>query len=233
MRELNECTAEVFRRSEKRIMERRKARNRILALCIPLCVIVIVWSAMILPDRMPAGTEKIPGVGDLYGGEADGSVGGPNDAPGDALDGVLGSRSSFSFSLTWNCYGVSSYDSATGKLVKTKDATYPDDFITNYQLTEAQKQRILDWILDLNVMSYPDRYDPHKGGLTSNPSMTLILSVKTDTIEKTITAADIALSYESGDPEGQKFLSVCKAIQDMLTETDAWKALPEYEFFYN
>lgn len=54
MRDLNECQAEVFRRSETRIKERRKARNRILALCIPLCLIVTVWSVMILPTMLPA-----------------------------------------------------------------------------------------------------------------------------------------------------------------------------------
>ncbi|MDO5124348.1 MAG: hypothetical protein Q4D44_06760 [Eubacteriales bacterium] len=54
MREINECTAEVFRRSEKRIKERKRNRNRILALCIPLCLIVTIWSVMILPAMMPA-----------------------------------------------------------------------------------------------------------------------------------------------------------------------------------
>lgn len=52
MRELNECTAEVFRRSEKRIEERKKNRNHILVLCIPLCLIVTVCSVMILPGLM-------------------------------------------------------------------------------------------------------------------------------------------------------------------------------------
>ena len=54
MREINECTAEVFRRSEKRIKERKRNRNRILAFFIPLCLIVTVWSIMILPAMMPA-----------------------------------------------------------------------------------------------------------------------------------------------------------------------------------
>ena len=54
MREINECTAEVFRRSENRIKERKRNRNRILAFCIPLCLIVTVWSIMILPAMMPA-----------------------------------------------------------------------------------------------------------------------------------------------------------------------------------
>lgn len=53
MRELNECTQEVFRRSEQRIKERRRTRSRVLALCIPVCLIVTVWSAAVLPSMMP------------------------------------------------------------------------------------------------------------------------------------------------------------------------------------
>jgi hypothetical protein len=63
--------------------------------------------------------------------------------------------------------------------------------------------------------------------------MTLILSVKSDTCQKTIAAEEIALSYESQDSDGQKFLNVCKGIRDVLTETEEWKSLPEYEFFYD
>ena len=54
MRNFEERKAEVFRRSEKRIKERKRNRNRILAFCIPLCLIVTVWSIMILPAMMPA-----------------------------------------------------------------------------------------------------------------------------------------------------------------------------------
>lgn len=70
MREINECTAEVFRRSEKRIKERKRNRNRILALCIPLCLIVTVWSIMILPAMMPANkSNNSAGEGmDMMGG---------------------------------------------------------------------------------------------------------------------------------------------------------------------
>lgn len=58
MREINECTAEVFRRSEKRIKERKRNRNRILALCIPLCLIVTVCSVTILPAMMSSMRTK-------------------------------------------------------------------------------------------------------------------------------------------------------------------------------
>ena len=57
MRELNECKAEVFRRSESRIQERKKIRNRVLAWCIPLCLIGTIWSVTILP-AMPSQERK-------------------------------------------------------------------------------------------------------------------------------------------------------------------------------
>lgn len=59
MREINECTAEVFRRSEKRIKERRRNRNRILTLCIPLCLMVTVWSVIILSAMLPVNNKSM------------------------------------------------------------------------------------------------------------------------------------------------------------------------------
>ena len=74
MREINECTAEVFRRSEKRIKERKRNRNRILAFCIPLCLIVTVWSIMILPAIMPANkSDNNAGEGMDIMGSVDGT----------------------------------------------------------------------------------------------------------------------------------------------------------------
>ena len=74
MREINECTAEVFRRSEKRIKERKRNRNRILAFCIPLCLIVTVWSIMILPAMMPASkSDSNAGEGMDIMGSVDGT----------------------------------------------------------------------------------------------------------------------------------------------------------------
>ncbi len=48
MRNLNECQAEVFRRSEIRIKARRQRRNRILMACIPLALCLAVSGAVIL-----------------------------------------------------------------------------------------------------------------------------------------------------------------------------------------
>ncbi len=136
----------------------------------------------------------------------------------------------FAFALTWNCYGISSYDSQTGKLVKTTDATTPDDYVTYYQLTDQDKEYIYNLIAPLDVNSYPEVYDPQNG--MSKPSMTLILTVYGNGTQKTIKAENIALSFISEDEKGQAFLSVCEAICNRLTATEEWKALPDYEMVY-
>ena len=144
-----------------------------------------------------------------------------------------GTLAGFSFSLTWGAYGVSSYDSVSGRLVKTLDATNPEDYITVYHLTDDDKEKIFALIDKLDITSYPDSYDPHCGALASDPSMTLVLSVKLGKTEKTVTAEDIALTYESDNKKGQDFLDVCREIKDLLTSTDEWKSLPDYEFLYD
>ena len=139
----------------------------------------------------------------------------------------------FSFALTWNCYGISSYDSKTGKLVKTTDATHPEDYVTTYKLHEDEAERIYDFIRALNVNDYPEIYNPHEDGLASSPSMTLILTVRVGERERMIKAEDIALTYESNNQKGQYFLTTCSAIRGILTTTETWKALPDYEFYYD
>ena len=96
----------------------------------------------------------------------------------------------FSFSLTWNVFGISSYDSKSGKLVKTDDVRDVENYTTTYFLTEAETLEIYNIIRELDVASYPDEYNPNPR-LGSDPSMTLILSVQTDTLCKTIEAKGI------------------------------------------
>lgn len=253
MRELDEYKEEVFRRSERRIKKRRIIRNHILMCCVPVClVLLMVLPLTALPNHSGASAglngnntasannmadkptvhdglniEVIPGANGTPSGN-EGRL--PDDSVGNAgnltLDG-------FAFSLTWGCYGISSYDSTTGELVKTKEATNPEDYITYYYLNDAEKMRIYNLLMNLDVTSYPDIYNPQPDGVMSSPSMTLVLTVKTDTLNKTITASDIVMSYESQDSKGQKLLSACKSIQDILMATDEWKALPEYEIFYD
>ena len=100
MREINECTAVVFRRSEKRIKERKRNRNRILAFCVPLCLIVTVWSIMILPAMMPANKS--------------------NNSAGEGMDimgGVDGTDAAFV------CVEIMSIGTATESTIQKDDAT--------------------------------------------------------------------------------------------------------------
>ncbi len=138
----------------------------------------------------------------------------------------------FSFSLTWDVYGLSSYDSKTGTLIKAKEATNPKDYATHLELSIEERAEIWKLIKELDIESYPDEYNPHGNGV-STPYMTLILSVKVGDVDKTVTVPETVLSYETTDKKGQKFLDTCKGIRDVLIETEEWKSLPDYEFLYD
>ncbi len=63
MREWNECRAEVFRRMEAGIKERKRKRKWAIACCIPLCLCLLVLTAVdphwsIDPGAMPEGTSN-------------------------------------------------------------------------------------------------------------------------------------------------------------------------------
>ena len=137
----------------------------------------------------------------------------------------------FSFSLTWGCYGISSYHSETGELIKTTDATNPSDYVTYYTLSAEEKSKIYAMISSLNLYSYPDAYNPNEG-VFSEPSMTLVLTIHMNGTEKTVRAENIATSFTSKNKKGRSFLTTCKNISEMLTETKEWKALPDYEHLY-
>ena len=51
MRNLDECRAEVFRRSEARIRARNRRRNAVLAACVPVVLCVVIGLAVGLPER--------------------------------------------------------------------------------------------------------------------------------------------------------------------------------------
>lgn len=145
----------------------------------------------------------------------------------------------FSFALTFGTYGISSYDSSTGKLVKTTDATNPSDYITTMYFGEEELDEIREMLERLDVQSYPDEYDPINDPnsdtrVESEPSDDVILTVTTAEWSKTITCKDIAISYCKGyDGKSQEFLEVYAKLRDMITSTKEWEALPEYEFFYD
>lgn len=65
MRNLNECQAEVFRRSEKRIKERKQRRNHILMACIPLVLCITLFSAFLLPGVLPEDAKDAGPAGEV------------------------------------------------------------------------------------------------------------------------------------------------------------------------
>ena len=78
MRELHECQAEVFRRSEKRIKERKQRGKRILMTCIPLVLCLTAFGAFMFPQLFnhkqapedmlgPAGTQAAMGQDEYQG----------------------------------------------------------------------------------------------------------------------------------------------------------------------
>lgn len=59
LRDLKECRAEVFRRSEKRIKERKRKRNYVLACCIPVCLALTVGTVTVLPKLLTPVDESL------------------------------------------------------------------------------------------------------------------------------------------------------------------------------
>ena len=136
----------------------------------------------------------------------------------------------FSFSLTWGTFGISSYDSTTGRLIKAKDAPNVQEYTTTYFLTAQEKLTVYETLVHLEMTSYPDTYNPTEG-IGSDPYESLVLSAKIDRISKTITANEVAFS-DATSAKGEKFIGACRTISDILTATEAWKALPEYPWLY-
>ena len=145
----------------------------------------------------------------------------------------------YNFSLTWGVHGVSSYDSSTGKLVKTTDATKPEDYETTYILTEAEQEEIRELLSDLDLKAYPEKYDPFNAPnseqkVMTSPSQDIILVVNLGDEIVEIKAIDIALSGAATgyNSDAREFLKAVDRIKDILLATDEWQALPEYEFLY-
>ena len=139
----------------------------------------------------------------------------------------------FSFSIRWSTYGTSFYSSRTGKLIKSTAATHPEDYTVEYQPSAEELAYIYDLIRDLNPASYPDLYQPYKQEFLSEPPHPIILTVFADGSEKQIKTENAALTSFSGTTKkGEKFLSACRAIIDLLTASEEWRSLPEYEVFY-
>ena len=138
----------------------------------------------------------------------------------------------FTFFLRWGTEGQSSYNSESGELIKTTFVCdrSPDEYKTTLKLTYEQKKQIYEIIKDLDIFSYPDEYDPNMkdNGTTiiNEPSDTVIISVK----GKTVSCCDVAFFGTTDSTEkGKVFIRAIKDIISIITSSEEWKALPEYE----
>ena len=146
----------------------------------------------------------------------------------------------FSFSLVWDTYGISSYDSKTGVLVKTKDATDVSRYTTELYLTPDLLAACYNALfVEADIMDYPDIYDPFNAPgaekrFMSIPDQTIIITVTANGVTKTVKCEKIAFgTYEDCYcDEAIRFLSACSDLEDVIMSTDEWLALPDYEFYY-
>lgn len=137
----------------------------------------------------------------------------------------------FEFSMTFNIYG-SSYDSATGELIKTTDATNPEDYATTLTLSADQLEMIYRLLYELDLSSYPLDYSPTD--LLSIPSETWTLTVRMpDGLHRVICDHLPAGPFSGRDEKAQAFIDAFVQIRTILTESEEWKALPDYEHYYD
>lgn len=252
MKELSEYTDELHRRVELRVQTRRQRRLRTLAVCVPLVLCIVVGTLVVPPvlTRLrgetgpdPAAEEPDGKTGAVAAGLLDGES--SKQEPEDGLseqDGVEGpgeAPEDFSFRFVWGCCGISSYDSRTGELVKTTDATHPEDYVTALTLTEAQRAEVWRLLSALELETYPASYDPYNDPasvqkVSSEPNRDLILTLRADGRETTVSCLGICLGGVAGgcDERARTFLETCDKLTLLLTGTPEWEALPDYEFLY-
>lgn len=148
----------------------------------------------------------------------------------------------FAFRVRWNTYGLSSYDSASGVLIKTTHATTPDDFKTTLLFSDHELQEIRTVIRTLDPVPYenfyPDIKDEYKEpnisyGFETKPPSLWELEVWDGTSHYTIkTHAVVGWSDEMLTEQTIAWRNVMQTLIQTINKTKAWKSLPEYEFLY-
>ena len=131
----------------------------------------------------------------------------------------------FSFSLTWGTYGKSSYDSATGILVKNSRATSAEDYVTTHTLTDWEKECIYKLLMAIDWDIYPQDEEYFPSVSLSDPYRTLIITIRNGG-EVTKITAHASKKYSYKGVHAKLFLDTCDAISDILEATAEWQALP-------
>lgn len=134
----------------------------------------------------------------------------------------------FSFAIAWNPYGDSTYDSATGVLIKQLVADPVADYTTELKLSGAQLKEIWEILSALDLDGYPDMLQPRN---PSNPGPWLNLTVRQGEKERSVYCLDLD-TYRSSGEAGRTYAEAGEKIVEILTATKEWQALPDYQELY-
>ena len=147
----------------------------------------------------------------------------------------------FSFSIVWNTYGISSYDSASGKLVKTKDTEHIGKYTKYVKMSEEELKTVYRYLFyDIDLTAYPDEFDPFNAPgaeiiYTSEPNQTVIISATANGVTNTVTCEEIAYGTPNGcySEEARQFMLAKDKIVSLITSFPEWEAFPDYEVYYD
>ncbi len=142
----------------------------------------------------------------------------------------------FTFSINFGAFGNASYDSKTGKLVKTTDATNPELYEGTYLMSKEELSSIYSLIREVGLENYPAVL----GGsyfAGSDPYETYSITLRAGDFVKTITAKQVEFAYLEDipglTPAARRYAAMMMEIIDILVDTEEWKAFPDYEYTYD
>ena len=160
--------------------------------------------------------------------------------PGQDLSGTE-LPSDFAFSIVWNCYGISSYDSRTGKLVKTTDASDVRKYTSYVKMSDNELKLVYKYLCkDIDLKNYPAEYDPFNAPdavqrKTSMPDQTIVVAVTAGGETRSVKCEKIMFGTmdDCYCPEARSFMQAVKDTVALITSFPEWEAFPEYEVFYD
>ena len=138
----------------------------------------------------------------------------------------------FKFSLQWGVELDASYNSGTKQLVKFTHVRerQPEDYITTY--TYPNLQEVYDSVKAMNPNSYADDFDPYGGKkhVMTTPSMKYKLTIG----DKSIAIKEYPISRDMSGltNKGKKLINLIFSITDTIEQSDEWKNLPDFEYYY-
>ena len=138
----------------------------------------------------------------------------------------------FKFSLKWGVQLDASYNSDTKQLVKFTHVRerQPEDYITIYNYPYLKE--VYDSVKEMNPYTYADDYNPFakKNHIMSTPSMHYILTIG----DKSIEIKDYPISKDTSQlsNKGKKLMTLIFSITDTIQDSNEWKNLPDFEYYY-